>query len=146
MYIGLHVKCPFFLSDFNETWIFSADFRKRLKYEISWESVQSRCSMRTEGQTDMKSIVAFRNFPKNSQEKSIVAFRNFPKNGQESKFIQSQANHIFIVNQYVWKCGSPNKYPQKFPTKNFNRIYPTVYGIGYWSSLFCVKQPFLGTV
>ena len=28
MYIGLHVKYPLFLSDFNETWIFSKVFRK----------------------------------------------------------------------------------------------------------------------
>ena len=28
MYIGLHVKCPLFLSDFNETSIFVTDFRK----------------------------------------------------------------------------------------------------------------------
>jgi hypothetical protein len=27
-YTGLHVKCPLFLSDFNETWIFWTDFRK----------------------------------------------------------------------------------------------------------------------
>jgi hypothetical protein len=26
MYIGLHVKCPLFLSDFNESWIFSTEF------------------------------------------------------------------------------------------------------------------------
>ena len=26
MYIGLHVKYPLFLSDFNESWIFSTDF------------------------------------------------------------------------------------------------------------------------
>jgi hypothetical protein len=28
MYIGLHVKYPLFLSDFNETWICSTDFSK----------------------------------------------------------------------------------------------------------------------
>jgi hypothetical protein len=27
MYVGLHVKYPLFLSDFNETLIFSAEFR-----------------------------------------------------------------------------------------------------------------------
>ena len=29
MYIGLHVKYPLFLSDFDETWIFWADFQKK---------------------------------------------------------------------------------------------------------------------
>jgi hypothetical protein len=28
MYIGLHVEFPLFLSDFDETWVFSIDFRK----------------------------------------------------------------------------------------------------------------------
>ena len=31
MYIGLHVKYPLFFSDFNETWIFLTDFRKKKK-------------------------------------------------------------------------------------------------------------------
>jgi len=32
MYISLHVKCPTFLSDFNETSVFSTDNRKTFEY------------------------------------------------------------------------------------------------------------------
>ena len=34
MFIGLHVKYPLFFLDFNETGIFSTDFRKILEYQI----------------------------------------------------------------------------------------------------------------
>jgi len=40
MYIGLHVKCQLFSSDFYGTWIFSTDFRKMLKYQISRKSIR----------------------------------------------------------------------------------------------------------
>jgi hypothetical protein len=73
MCLGLHVEYPLFLSDFNETWIFSIDFRKS-KYQISLKSVQweSSFSMRTDGQADMtKRIVTFRNFA-NTPEKAWI--------------------------------------------------------------------------
>ena len=55
------------MSVIHENWIFSTDFRKILKYQISWKSVEWRsgCSMRTDTHTDMaKLIVAFLNFAK----------------------------------------------------------------------------------
>jgi hypothetical protein len=35
MHIGFHVKYPLFLSDFNESRIFSIDIRKIIKFKIS---------------------------------------------------------------------------------------------------------------
>ena len=49
----IRVKCPFFLTDFNGSWIFSADFRNTLQCQIYWKSVQweQSCYMRTDGRT-----------------------------------------------------------------------------------------------
>jgi hypothetical protein len=49
MYIRLRVKYLLLLSDFNDACVFSTDFRKILKYRISWKSVQwePSCSMWT---------------------------------------------------------------------------------------------------
>ena len=63
MWKRLQVKYPLLLSDFNETWILSTDLRRKLKYQVSSKSVhwELSCSMKTDRQTDMKLIVAFRN-------------------------------------------------------------------------------------
>ena len=54
LYIDLHVKYLLFVLDFNVTWIFSTDFPKMCKYQISWKSVQwePSCSLRTDRRTD----------------------------------------------------------------------------------------------
>ena len=77
MYIGLHVKYPLFLSNFNETWIFLTVFRK---YQISWKSVQwePSCYTQTDGRTHMmKLIVAFRNFA-NAPKNDVCTHPNYP--------------------------------------------------------------------
>jgi hypothetical protein len=74
-------KVPgFFLSEFNETWIFSTDFWKwSLKDQVLLKTVQGqpRCSMRTDTQkrTDMtKLIVAFCNFANAPENKCLCLF------------------------------------------------------------------------
>jgi hypothetical protein len=54
MHIQLHVKYSSYLSNFNKTWVFWADFRKIFMYKISWKSVdwETSYSMKTDGRTD----------------------------------------------------------------------------------------------
>ena len=60
----LHVKYPLFLSDSNETWIFSTDFRKKFEYNFN-QNPSSGSRVVACGQTDMTKLkVAFRNFAK----------------------------------------------------------------------------------
>jgi hypothetical protein len=59
----LHVKYTLFLLDFNESWIFSTDFRRKLKYQV-YQNPSSGNRVLPCGQTDMtKLMVAFRSFP-----------------------------------------------------------------------------------
>ena len=74
MCIGLHVKYRLFLYDVTVTWIFSTDFRKIMKYQISWKSVQwePSCSMRTDGHEANNRFSNFANAPEN---KTIMPYR-----------------------------------------------------------------------
>jgi len=82
MYIGLHVKYPLFLSDLNETCIFSTDFRKKstqisnfMKICPQWEP---NCSMQKDKRTGLtKLIVAFRNFANSSNEMNRLEILQF---------------------------------------------------------------------
>jgi hypothetical protein len=84
-------KLPLLLSDFNETWIFSTDFRKKKSSNIKFYENPSIVSRVVPcGRTDMtKLIVAFRNFA------------NAPKN-VGSRFLQH-------VGRYVPNCTESHR-------------------------------------
>ena len=65
----LHIKCPLFLSDFNETCIFPDRFVKNTSYFIKILPVGAEL-FHADGRTDMtKVIVAYRNFLRRSLKK-----------------------------------------------------------------------------
>jgi len=73
MYIGLHVKYSLFLSSFNETWIFAADFRKIFNNKFN-ENPSSGSRVvpcrQMDGRRDMMELTVifynFANAPKNA--------------------------------------------------------------------------------
>jgi len=89
MYIGLHVKYPLFLPDFNENLILPTDFRIILSIKFNENPSCGRRNFlcgrtdidrRTDGQSDMtKQIVHFRNFtnaPKTHSVSRPIKLRN----------------------------------------------------------------------
>jgi hypothetical protein len=54
MYFGLHVKCPLYISDFNGTWIFLADFRKILTTNLRKIHPMGAEMFRADGQTGIQ--------------------------------------------------------------------------------------------
>jgi hypothetical protein len=65
-----HVRYRLFLLDFKETRVFSKEFRKILKYQMSQKSLkwEPSCCMPTDRQTT-KLILTFRNFVSTPKKK-----------------------------------------------------------------------------
>jgi hypothetical protein len=104
-YIGFHVKYPLFLSDFNETWIFTTGFRKIHKYQISWKSVQWKptCSMRTD------------------MTEPTVPFRNFANAPKNCTHVQQYIPNYTVAHSWTWAGGGgvqPSSVPS--PQATFN--------------------------
>jgi len=95
MYAGRNVKCPLFLSHFNESWIFSTDFRKILKHQIAWKSVQQErsCSMQAGGRRDVpKLTVAFWKFSTPPNPVGVPCFFQNTANFSKGEFKKKKKN------------------------------------------------------
>ena len=115
MYIGLRVKCPLFLSDFNGIWTFPNDFRKILNTKChenpsSGKSVVPCGETQTDGQTDVtKLIVTSRNsasVPKNQNTYSkfsmpLTPFVKKILNLHGFRRIKKKTNAIVIFSQFL---------------------------------------------
>jgi hypothetical protein len=124
MCVGLHVTYPLSLSLFNETWIFSTDFRKIPKYQISRNSVQwePSCSMWTDGRTDrqmdrMTLILLFAIL--RTRLKMLIFFSYMLATVSEQIYA---CTGVLLRHEYVY--GSEGKTPRKFNCLNVSYTQP----------------------
>jgi hypothetical protein len=117
----------------NETWIFSVDFRKIPKHQFSWKSdhwepgfsmwTDIQTGRQTGGQTDMtKLTVAFLNF------------MNAPKNGVRNSGEGIDVNILYVASQSAWTwCLNWGLHILWFILSKGNLQLPLcLIGIGFW--------------
>ena len=78
MWKRLHVKCRLFLQDFNKTWIFSTDIRKKKHQILIFIKIRPLGAqlLHADGQMDMtKLTVVFRNFANAPDQRLILKWR-----------------------------------------------------------------------
>jgi hypothetical protein len=99
-YIRLHIKYPLILSDFNETWIFSTDFRRIHKCQLKKMRPVGAELFHAEGQTDMTMLtVAFRNFA-NGPKKVVEWLNNILSTTINN--VQHNTDTNYITNFRKW--------------------------------------------
>ena len=117
MYIGLHVKCPLFLSDFNETLIFSKVFGKNsnIKFHENPSSgsrvvpcgqTEGEREGRTDGRTGRHNelIATFRNFAKGPENVGRIQLR---RPGLVEKMM------LKLISRTLWLCERDSKLSQE---------------------------------
>ena len=119
MWKRLRVKYPLFCSCFNQIWILSTYFQRKLKYQVSSKPVQwePSCSVLTErqirhmdGRTDMTKLIApfqrFKNAPRNiNLWTQSLKFQNFKDSDCKiCEFTHYSYAYIFmfLICIYAW--------------------------------------------